>query len=731
MVGMTDGMNASTTRLRRSLVAVVAGIGVAVLATASADAAPTWLSPQNLFPTAVTSIQQDPYFNRAALDVGTDAAGNSVAVWIQFNDATHCQAWWSARPAAGDWSAPQPLSAATAGCGSAGDPRTNQIKLAMNPSGTAVAAWQFDGGGALQDVIQTATRPPGGSFGTPQTLSSCCSFDPAVAINDAGTTVVTWDDNSTNNVTGEWFFNAAVRQAGGGFGAPETVSETTGGTTQVFVPRVAIDATGDVIAVWVNDFTAATVHHDLIETAYRPAGGHFPATPSQVLRDIVNTNPAPQSYAGDVAFDSAGRATAVWPFFPAGSPAPANTTIIESATRGAGTGGTFPSSSFYDQVSSPTDGGTASNVHLAVDPAVNRAAAVWARCDSPTSCRVEGSARGSGGSFQDRQILSGPGAVGSFGPLVAFDPFDASTATWSGPDAGTGSDFVQATERPAGDGTTFSLTPTRVSATPAAGVDDISPAIAYDGEGNAVAIWQHKTSATSSTIQYAGFDAAPPTITSFSAGSGVAGQAIPMSASAFDRWTGAVLTWNFGDGQGGSGGSVSHVYANHGTYGVTVTATDGVGNSTSAGTTITVACPSPPPGVTFDVNCVPIPKPPTPRITSPINNTWLVNGRSITAVVLTAGNVPEGATITITCKGKPRCRFKKKTIHVKKTGKVNLLKALGRRKNRRFKAGERIEIRITKPGYIGKDVVFKLKKGKIPKGTVLCIKPSASKPSSC
>jgi hypothetical protein len=119
-----------------------------------------------------------------------------------------------------------------------------------------------------------------------------------------------------------------------------------------------------------------------------------------------------------------------------------------------------------------------------------------------------------------------------------------------------------------------------------------------------------------------------------------------------------------------------------------------------------------------------------PRITSAINTLWAVSGPHITALTLTAANVPGGSTITVTCKGRPRCRFAKKTIHAAKTGKVDLLKALGRR-NRRFSAGETIEIRITHSGYIGKDVALKLKKGKIPKGTVLCIKPGASKPSSC
>jgi hypothetical protein len=160
------------------------------------------------------------------------------------------------------------------------------------------------------------------------------------------------------------------------------------------------------------------------------------------------------------------------------------------------------------------------------------------------------------------------------------------------------------------------------------------------------------------------------------------------------------------------------------TYHYRVVATDAMGFVTAGAdvgfTTPPVPTPPPPPP----------PPPPTPRITSAINNVWLVNGASITALKLTATNVPAGSTIKLTCKGRPRCRFKLKTKHVTKTGRVDLVKVLGR-KNTRFKAGQTLEIRITHPGYIGKDVRFKFKKGKIPKGTVLCIKLGASKPSSC
>ena len=45
-----------------------------------------------------------------------------------------------------------------------------------------------------------------------------------------------------------------------------------------------------------------------------------------------------------------------------------------------------------------------------------------------------------------------------------------------------------------------------------------------------------------------------------------------------------------------------------------------------------------------------------------------------------------------------------------------------------FHAGQTLQVRITKKGYIGKVVRYKLQKGKIPSGKDLCLPPGKKKP---
>ena len=116
---------------------------------------------------------------------------------------------------------------------------------------------------------------------------------------------------------------------------------------------------------------------------------------------------------------------------------------------------------------------------------------------------------------------------------------------------------------------------------------------------------------------------------------------------------------------------------------------------------------------------------PFPDITSAVGNDWSVLGRRVRATELIARRVPAGARGQIRCIGK-RCAFKRKTVRARR-GSINFLKAL-KKKQRRWRAGQTIEVRITAPNFNGKVVRFKLKRNKIPKGQTLCLPNGRTRP---
>jgi len=237
--------------------------------------------------------------------------------------------------ATGPWGAPVTLS----GYGE----ETAWSQVAMNAAGGAVVVWTSGARG----VLRAASRPAGGVFQRPTTLSSADAYGPVVAVNDSGAAIVAWasERGERSRVMAAWRPSAASRflpavavsapqargtspeialnaageavvtwgqfdgsrlvvqaafgRPGAPFTAPVAVSGPLGEPTYL-EPQASVDAAGNAIVVWEGGRGA----HGVVEGAIRPAGGRF-APP-------IKLSAGNESYEPDVATNARGESVLAW-----------------------------------------------------------------------------------------------------------------------------------------------------------------------------------------------------------------------------------------------------------------------------------------------------------------------------------------------------------------------------------------------------------------------------------
>ncbi|MGI9539630.1 MAG: PKD domain-containing protein [Miltoncostaeaceae bacterium] len=330
---------------------------------------------------------------QAAVDaqVAVDSSGNAIAVWERFNGAYNVVQAARFDAASGTWGATADLSAS----GQHGD----NPSVAFSPSGDAVALWSRGG------IIQSSTFDAGsGTWGAATDISvpGLAAVDPRIAFSPSGDALGAWERSDGSNsivrwakysgVTKTWSTTAALSASGqdsdrvhlafDGAGNAIAVWERTNGSHTIArgaryigatnswsatedlsasggdagKPRVALDASGNAIAVWERSDGANT-----IAQAARFNGATSLWSAAQDLS-------APGQSAGrpQVAFDASGEAVAVW------ERSDGSDTRIQSARFKGGTwvsGGELSSA-----------GGDAARAQVAVD-ADGNAIAVWERSD--------------------------------------------------------------------------------------------------------------------------------------------------------------------------------------------------------------------------------------------------------------------------------------------------------------------------------------------------------------
>jgi hypothetical protein len=389
--------------------------------------------------TGVSNISEEGQ-SAYAPEVAVDAAGDATAVWTR-NNGSNDVVQTAIKPAGGSWGSPATLSEA--------GQEASEPQIAVAPSGGAIAVWaRYDGS---DDVVQAVVKPAGGSWGSPTTLSEAGenATEPQIAVDGAGDATVVWRryDGSDDVV------QAVVRPAGGSWGSSATLSEAGENATE---PHVAVDGTGDATVVW-RRFDGSNY---VVQAAVKPAGETWGAT--STVSEVGREASQPQ-----VAVDAAGGATVVWTRYDGLSYGGYSNYDVQAAVKPAGAAWEEPvavSEESQEEGLEP---------QVAMDAAGN-ATAIWKRFIYGESRLIETAAKPVGKPWETPTTFEAGGE-----PRIEVNAAGDAAAVWTtyhGP-----GDIVQASVKPVG----------QPWVKPAAVSEDESsaPQVAVNAAGDATAVW--------------------------------------------------------------------------------------------------------------------------------------------------------------------------------------------------------------------------------------------------
>jgi PKD repeat protein len=496
------------------------------------------------------------------------------------------------------WIAPVPVSQA----GVAG----SEPQVAVDGAGNTTVVWVS--GSSPNRNIRSAYRPTDGSWEASISLLNGIldCHDPQLAVNPSGTAVVVADCDA-----GAAGMNSAYRASAGGSWTPNVVSGSTSGTE----PRVALDGAGNAVLVWAKS-------DDTVQSSYRPAIGSWAGALQASPVGATALNP-------QVAIGPGGYAWAIWRHKlnrEAGDPV---VTVEAIRRQGSAAWDAATLSTVSRPVATKTAPIAEGEPRLAWSANGQKRIAVWGyKNDLGDLFMQEG--WGEGGETglwgepdislldaaadielpqvvidnQGRSVSawrsfgeggfgvkasttaftnspwSSPATLDSFEtsvavPQIAGDPAGDATIVWNSIGG-----VITAVTRPAGG----AFAPS----TPISTGGKSDPRIAMDTAGDGIAAW----AVLGGVVEVAVNDVTPPVLSALSVPAGVeTGVAVALSATASDAWSGASVSWDFGDGATASGSAVSHIYSAAGTKTVTATATDGAGNNASQSRQILVTQP--------------------------------------------------------------------------------------------------------------------------------------------
>jgi hypothetical protein len=133
------------------------------------------------------------------------------------------------------------------------------------------------------------------------------------------------------------------------------------------------------------------------------------------------------------------------------------------------------------------------------------------------------------------------------------------------------------------------------------------------------------------------------------------------------------------------------------------------------------------PGNTVDENCDGI-RADLPQLVANVSSGFRVRGKRVTITRLLVTSGPSDMAVEFRCSGR-RCPLHHRTVKAR-GGRANVLSAI-RRYRRRFRAGQKVEVRVASPNRIGKVVRYRLISRKTPASQTLCLPPGSATAHRC
>lgn len=339
----------------------------------------------------------------------------------------------------------------------------DQPHVAYNASGHGMAVWtQFDG--ALTNIWAAKFDQASNTWGKAdlvEAISTGNAVGPKISVDATGNAVVVWQQRAGGDFS-QWniFANHYRISTGTWATTPENIATNTGDATS---PKVAVDASGNGIAVWRQlDDTANNFKQFNVWANRYTASTTSWGTPTLIESDDTGSADGPE-----VAMDSSGNAMAVW----SQKVFAWNSIVANRFDARTGSWGTAT-------LAETNDGSNAKFPKVAVD-ATGNAVAVWREDTMPS--RIASNRFNVGAGAWGMAVLIDTGASTATMPDVAMDGAGNAFAAWRQGDDAMVNRFN------AGTATWGAPALIETNNMGPEGVNDV--VIAADTVGNAIVVW--------------------------------------------------------------------------------------------------------------------------------------------------------------------------------------------------------------------------------------------------